>query len=128
MENQKLWLSNRVLSAIGYLPFFCFLPIYLCRDDDFAQQHGKQSLVLLIIYIVIWVGIWLLNAIFRGILGHIIIIGFLFNAIGWIIYHIIGTILSFAYLVLIIIGIISAGTGNQWEIPIISTYARNLKI
>ncbi|MCX7785812.1 MAG: hypothetical protein N2201_06280 [candidate division WOR-3 bacterium] len=128
MENQRPLPSTRVLSALGYLPFFCFLPLYLCRDDEFAQQHAKQSLVLLIIYIILWIGIWLINVIFRGILGHILIIGFLFNAIGWLVYHIIGTILSFAYLILIIVGIIAAGLGNQWEIPVISTYAKHLKI
>ncbi|MEO0092501.1 MAG: hypothetical protein ABIK61_07315 [candidate division WOR-3 bacterium] len=128
MENQKPLPSTRILTAIGYLPFFCFLPIYLCRDDEFAQQHGKQSLVLLIIYIILWLGIWLINVMFRGILGHILIIGVLFNALGWIVYHIIGSVLSFAYLVIIIVGMITAGLGNPWEIPIISTYAKNLKL
>jgi uncharacterized membrane protein len=124
MDNEK----NKALAAIGYIPFLCFIPIYTARDDDFAQFHGKQSLVLLITYIIISIALWLVAIILGGVLGHIPLIGFVFKVVGWIAHNFIGTILGIIYFIVIIIGIILAATGKQWEIPIISTYAKNLRI
>jgi len=120
--------KNKTLAAIGYIPFFCFIPIYVARDDEFAQFHGKQSLVLLISYIIISIGLWLVSLVFGGILGHVPLIGFVFRVIGWIAHNLVGTILAVIYVVLMIIGLIFAAAGNKWEIPIISTYAKRLKV
>lgn len=119
---------NKLLSAIGYIPFLCFLPIYLCRDDEFAQFHGKQSLVLLVAYIIVSLALWFISLIFSKILGNILLIGFIFKAIGWLSNNLLGTVVGIIYLVLFIIGFIYAISGGIWEIPVISNYARNLKI
>lgn len=120
--------NNKFLAAIGYLPFFCFLPIYLAREDEFAQFHGKQSLVLLVTYIIISLGLWVISLIFGGILGHILLIGFVFKMIGWVSHNLLGTIVGIFYVVLIIIGFVYTISGHTWEIPFISSYAKNLKI
>ena len=120
--------KNKVLSAIGYIPFLCFIPIFVDREDDFMQFHGKQSLMLLIIYIIISIGLWFLGFVFSGILGHIPLLGFMFKLIGWLAHNFLGTIIAIAYVVLIIISAIYAAAGAKWEIPIVSTYAKNLKI
>jgi len=124
MEHER----NKVLAAIGYLPFLCFIPIYTAREDEFAQFHGKQSLILLITYIVVSLGLWLINLILGGIFGHVPLIGFVFRAIGWVAHNLVGTILAIIYVIIIIIGIIFALAENKWEIPIISAYAKNLRI
>lgn len=124
MENER----SKVLAAIGYIPFLCFIPIFAVREDEFAQFHGKQSLVLLIAYIVVSIALWLINLIFGGIFSHVPLIGFVFRVIGWLSHNLIGTIIAIIYLVIIVIGIIFAASGSKWEIPIISTYAKNLKI
>ncbi|MEO0114569.1 MAG: hypothetical protein ABIK93_03725 [candidate division WOR-3 bacterium] len=133
MPEEKLELkenlpANRVSAAIGYLPFLFFIPIFANRDDDFAQFHGKQSLVLFCAFIILWIALWFLNLIFSGILGHIFIIGFLFKGIAWLIRNVIGSIASIGYLVLIIMGIINASSGKSWRIPIIGAYSERLKI
>ncbi|MEO0076760.1 MAG: hypothetical protein ABIK19_03750 [candidate division WOR-3 bacterium] len=120
--------QNRILSAIGYIPFLCFLPIYLAREDEFAQFHGKQSLVLFALYILISLALWLVSRIFGGILGHVIIIGFMFKVIGWLLYNVLGVILGIIYIILIILGFIYAITGNKWEIPFVSSFAQKVKI
>ncbi len=120
--------QNKFLAAIGYIPFLCFLPIYIARDDEFAQFHGKQSLILLVTYIIISLGLWLISLIFGGILGHIILLGYIFKILSWLAHNFIGTILSIVYVVVLIIGFIYAVSGNIWEIPIISTYAKKLII
>jgi uncharacterized membrane protein len=119
---------NKLLSAIGYVPFLCFLPIYLVREDDFAQFHGKQSLVLLVTYIIVSLGLWIISLIFGNILGHILLIGIVFKLIAWLSHNLLGTIAGIIYLVLIVMGFIHAISGSSWEIPTISTYAKNLKI
>lgn len=119
---------NKALAAIGYIPFLCFIPIFAARDDEYAQFHGKQSLVLLITYILISLALWLVAIIFGGILGHIPLIGIIFKAVGWIAHNFVGTILGIGYLILIIISIIYAASGKDWQIPIISTYTKNLRI
>ena len=120
--------SNRVSAAIGYIPFLFFVPIFANRDDEFTQSHGKQSLVLFCTFIIIWVALWLIILILSGILGHIFIIGFLFKGIAWLIHNVIGSIVSIGYLVLAIMGIINASTGNYWRIPIIGAYSERLKL
>ena len=106
--------NNRISAAIGYIPFLFFIPIFTSREDDFAQFHGKQSLVLFCAFIITWIALWLINLIFSGILGHILIIGFIFKGIAWLIHNVIGAIVSFSYLVLVILGIINAASGNYW--------------
>lgn len=124
MENDR----SKVLAAVGYIPFLCFVTIFAGRDDEYAQFHGKQSLVLLIVYILISVLLWLISLIFSNIFGHIPFIGFIFKLIGWISHNLIGTILGLGYFILFVIGIIFAASGKKWEIPFITHYAKNLKI
>uniref|UniRef100_A0A7C6EE67 DUF4870 domain-containing protein n=1 Tax=candidate division WOR-3 bacterium TaxID=2052148 RepID=A0A7C6EE67_UNCW3 len=118
----------RMLSAIGYIPFLFFIPLFANREDEYAQFHAKQSLVLFCVLILAWIAIWLVDLIFGGILGRIFILGFLFKGMAWLIHNILGTILSLGYLVLVILGIINASSGNFWRIPIIGAYAERLKI
>lgn len=120
--------TNRVSAAIGYIPFLFFVPIFVNRDDEFAQFHGKQSLVLFCTFILLWIALWLIILILSGILGHIFIIGFLFKGIAWLIHNVIGTIVSLGYLALAVLGIINAGAGNYWRIPIIGAYSERLKL
>jgi uncharacterized membrane protein len=120
--------ANRVSAAIGYLPFFFFIPIFSNKEDEFALFHGKQSMVLFCTLIIFWIAIWLIDLIFGGILGHIFIIGFLFKVVAWLIHNVIGSIISLGYLVLAVLGIINASGGNYWRIPILGAYSERLKI
>ncbi|MBS4015383.1 MAG: hypothetical protein KGZ86_02995 [Candidatus Latescibacteria bacterium] len=124
MNNER----SKILAAIGYIPFLCFIPIFAARDDEYSQFHGKQSLVLLIAYIIVSIALWLISIVFGNIFGHVPIIGFMFKFIGWISHNLIGTILGIVYVIMIIISIIYAAIGNKWEIPVISNYAKTLKI
>ncbi|MEO0074580.1 MAG: hypothetical protein ABIK31_00515 [candidate division WOR-3 bacterium] len=124
MENER----NKILAAVGYIPFLCFIPIFAARDDEYCQFHGKQSLVLFIAYIIISLFLWVISLILRGLLGHIPIIGLVFKFFGWISHNFIGTIIGIAYLILIILSIIYVILGHKWEIPIISKYAKSLNI
>ena len=41
--------KSRFFAAIGYLSFLCFVPLFLKRDNKFAQFHGRQGLILFIL-------------------------------------------------------------------------------
>jgi len=128
IQTNKSSENNRVSAAIGYIPFLFLIPIFVNREDEFAQFHGKQSLVLFCVFIIVWIALCLINLIFSGILSHIFVIGFLFKGIAWLINNVIGAITSLGYLVLAIMGIINAGAGNYWRIPVIGAYSERIKI
>jgi fumarate reductase subunit D len=39
-------------AVLGYIPFLCFIPLVMMRDNKFALKHGKQGLLLFLIEIV----------------------------------------------------------------------------
>ncbi|PJE76868.1 hypothetical protein COV05_01575 [Candidatus Uhrbacteria bacterium CG10_big_fil_rev_8_21_14_0_10_48_16] len=97
--------DDRLFAAIGYLGILCLVPLLLKKDSAFAQHHGKQGLVILLAWLVLWVG----NII--PILGQIV----------W-------TLGTLALLILIILGMINALQGKMWEMPFLGKYAKDLKI
>ncbi len=93
--------SEKFMSAIGYLGILCLVPLLLERKSTFAQHHGKQGLVLLIAWMILWIG----NII--PILGQVV----------WVLG-------SVAFIILIILGMINAFAGRLWEMPILGGYAK----
>ncbi|MEO0072183.1 MAG: hypothetical protein ABIK10_01905 [candidate division WOR-3 bacterium] len=124
MTNER----ERILAAIGYIPFLFFIPLYVCRENEECQFHGKQSLVLLLIYIVVSLTLWLVGIIFKFIFGSVPLLGFIFKSLGWLLYNFLGSIIGIIYVILILMCAIFAFSGSTWEIPIVSKYARALKI
>ena len=102
---QKSLDEDRLVAAIGYLGILCLVPLILKRDSRFAQHHGKQGLVLLIVWMVLWVG----NVI--PVLGQII----------WML----GTLIL---LILMILGIVNALNGKMWEMPFLGQYAKKINL
>ncbi|PJA45104.1 hypothetical protein CO174_04685 [Candidatus Uhrbacteria bacterium CG_4_9_14_3_um_filter_50_9] len=97
--------EDRLIAAIGYLGILCVVPLLLKKDSKFAQHHGKQGLVLLIAWLILWVG----NII--PIIGQIV----------WML----GTIVI---LILIILGMINALNGKFWDMPVLGKYAKQIKL
>ena len=42
--------SSKFFAAVGYLNVLCFVPLLLKKESKFAQFHGKQALVLFILF------------------------------------------------------------------------------
>jgi uncharacterized membrane protein len=93
--------SEKFVSAIGYLGVLCVIPLILERHSAFAQHHGKQGLVLLIAWMILWVG----NII--PILGQVV----------WVLG-------SVVFIILIILGMINSFAGRLWEMPFLGGYAK----
>lgn len=41
--------QGKFFAAIGYISILCFIPLFLKRDNKFAQFHGRQALILFIL-------------------------------------------------------------------------------
>ncbi len=67
--------GEKTLSAVGYILFFCILPLVLKPKSDFCQFNGKQGMILCIIFICLfWVKWfhWALDVLVT--LGYIILV------------------------------------------------------
>jgi len=97
--------ENKVMAAIGYVGILCFVPLLGQKDSPYCQFHGRQGLVLLIV----WVAAFFLNII---------------PLLGWILWYFASIILG----IISIIGIIKAYKGEKWELPFLAEFARKIKI
>ena len=97
--------DDKVIAAIGYLGILCLVPLLAKKDSEFAMHHGKNGLVLLITWLILWVG----NII--PLLGQLI----------WFLG-------SIVLLVMVIIGISKALSGEKWEMPVLGQYTDKIKL
>jgi len=97
--------DNKVIAAIGYLFILCLVPLLLRKDSKFAQFHGKQGLVLVVAWFIVWIIGWV-------------------PFIGWLI----GFFGSIALLVIALLGIYKALQGEFWEIPYLGKYTEKITL
>ncbi len=102
--------KKRVIAALGYIPFLCFLPLLMRDKGDFLAFHARQGLVITLVSVVM------------AILGPILTIFVPF--IGPIIALLLNTGLA----LLILIGAWKAYQGEMWELPFVGEYAKNIKL
>ncbi len=93
--------QEKFIAAIGYMGILCLVPLLFERKSSFAQHHGKQGLVLLLAWLLLWVG----NII--PILGQVV----------WVLG-------SLVLIILVILGMINAFSGKEWEMPFLGGYAK----
>jgi uncharacterized membrane protein len=97
--------ENKLIAAIGYLGVLCLIPLLVKRDSAFCQFHGKQGLVLFLV----WLVLSMINVL--PILGQLI----------WVLG-------SIVLLVLVILGMVHALNGEEWEMPVLGRYAKQIKL
>lgn len=117
--------ESLTLSALGYLPALFFLPMIAGRDE-YARFHGRQSLVLFLALVAGWLCIWTVGLVFGRILGSIILLGFVFRALDWLVHNIVGGAVSLAYVGLLVAGMVQAALGRRWRMPFLGVYADRL--
>lgn len=86
----------KFFAAIGYLGVLCFVPLFLKKDNKFAQFHGKQALVLFILEAA------------AGIVGIVPAIGDLVSRFAFVVFGILS-----------LVGIIKVLMEEYWEMPVI---------
>ena len=92
-EKSKLPEDEKILSAIGYLGVLCVLPLFLKPKSEYCQFHGKQGLLMLLIWIAFLI---------------------LFAALPRL-----GGVIFFLFLLLIIFSMYNAYVGKKFKIPIL---------
>lgn len=92
--------ENSTIAALSYVWALCLIPLLFKRKSKLAQFHAKQGLLLFAIELLFW---W-----FFGI-----------PIIGWA--------LGLLVILLAILGVVNALSGNFWEMPFLGRYAKKLK-
>lgn len=111
MNEQVEQKEARLMAAASYILFLCFLPPLLQKENKFSMHHARQGFLLFCFEIVL--------AIFISIVDHSIgripFIGFVITVVlnfaGWI-----------SVLLVAVIGIIKAISGEYWKIPVLGEY------
>ena len=109
-KEPKVTTDEKALAAIGYIGFLAILPLLMKKSSDYCQFHGKQGLVLAIIFFLYK---------YLAILDFLPVVG-----------TVIAIILHFGLaieLCIIIFAIIRASTGARWKIPGIYAMSQKFK-
>ena len=113
--------DNKVFALLSYIGILVLVPLIAAPKSKFARFHANQGLVLLIgeeAYTTV-------RGVLLGVLKlvrHITLFGgVLFSPVYWAV-NIITGVLSLAFLVFAIIGIIDAAQGKAKELPVISKF------
>jgi len=97
--------ENSLIAALSYIGILCLIPLLAKKDSKFAQEHGKQGLVLLIAWIVLVVVGWI-------------------PILGWIVMF----FGSIAMLIVALIAFIKCLMGEFWEVPVLGQYRHKFKL
>ncbi len=100
-EIKKNVSSKNFIAALSYIWILCLVPLILKRNDKLAQFHGKQGLLLAVL--------WFFGGLF-----------FWIPVIGWL--------LALALAAASIFGFFKALQGEMWEMPIIGKYAKKIDL
>ncbi len=93
------------LAILSYIGILFLIPLLAAKEDEFAQYHAKQGMVLFI---------FSLAGIFIGVIP----------ILGWVLAPFI-----FLFIVILaILGIINVLKGEKKEIPVIGKYAHKIKV
>jgi uncharacterized membrane protein len=92
--------EEKFLSAIGYFGFLCVLPLALKQNSEFCKYHGKQALMLALVFTVLSA----VSVILPGGFG----------------------LLSIAHIVISFYGFMQANKGKLWNMPALGEAGRKL--
>ncbi len=97
---------SRILGALAYIPFLCFLPYFIAQDDEFARFHGRQGCALLILLVVLGAAL----RVFEWALGPIPVIGIVVITLARL-------SVGLSLLLMGVTGALKALLGEHWSIP-----------
>ena len=102
--------QNKVMAVLAYLGPLVLVPIFAAKNSKFARYHSNQGLALLIAAVIYSIAYSLISVIVYAISWRL---GFIVTIVG---------LLSIAFTVLAIIGIVNAINGRAKELPLIGKY------
>ncbi len=113
MDNQSSQPANqdpeiqdgKFFAAIGYISVLCFVPLFLKKQNKFAQFHGKQGLVLFILEVA------------ASILKTVPALGDLVFTVGFVVFGILS-----------LVGIVKVLMGEYWEMPVVHDISNRISL
>lgn len=93
--------DHKVMACLSYLGILCLVPLLAMRQSRYAQEHAKQGLLLLAVWIVGSFVFWI-------------------PLIGWL-----GLVAVF---IVNAIALIKCLNGEFWELPVIGQYRDKIKL
>jgi uncharacterized membrane protein len=108
--------EGKIFAFLAYLlGIIGFLIVLLAKKDNkFAMYHAKQSLVLSIVALIVWIP----AAIITALIGWIPVIGWIIAILIWIVVMIV----MLGLFVLLVIGIINALSDKMQPLPVIGKF------
>ncbi|MDD3679302.1 MAG: DUF4870 domain-containing protein [Candidatus Shapirobacteria bacterium] len=104
-KTSKASSDNKMIAVLSYIGILVLIPLLAAKDDEFAQFHAKQGLVLF------------LAALAVGLVGMIPVLGWLVAFFGGI-----------GCLVLSVMGIINVVNGERKQLPLVGQFADKFNI
>ena len=95
------------MAILAYIGILVLIPIFAAKDSPYARYHANQGLVLLLAAVIYSVAYFILSAILMLISLYLSIIVTLLGLV------------SIAFLVFMILGIVNAATGQKKPLPLI---------
>ena len=88
--------EGKFFAVVGYLAILCFVPLFLKRDNKFAQFHGRQGLILFILELA------------AAMLVVVPVVGEVIFRLAW-----------FVFSVFSLAGIVKVLMNEYWEMPVV---------
>lgn len=102
--------QNKVMAILAYFGILVLVPIFGAKDSKFARYHANQGLVLFLAAIAYSIATSILTSILIAISWRLAFLSTIFSLV------------SIAFLVLMVLGIINAANGKAKELPIIGKF------
>ncbi|MBQ2662032.1 MAG: zinc ribbon domain-containing protein [Clostridia bacterium] len=102
--------QNKVMAILAYFGLLVLVPIFGAKDSKFARYHANQGLVLFLAAIAYSIATSILTSILIAISWRLAFLSTIFSLV------------SIAFLVLMVLGIINAANGKAKELPIIGKF------
>ncbi|MEO0073422.1 MAG: hypothetical protein ABIK43_02005 [candidate division WOR-3 bacterium] len=122
-EKRRGTVDRSLLTALSYLPPFFFLPYLLPRPTRDERFHAVQALLLLGSLLGVAVVVRISDLLFRHLLGSIVIVGWYFSVVAWLIRYPLALCVVVIYLLASVLGATNAAAGRVWQAPIVGRLA-----
>lgn len=97
--------ENKLIACLSYISILCLVPLLAKKESKFAQEHGKQGLVIVIAHIALMI------------VGIVPILGWAVAFFG-----------GLALLVMDLIALVKCLQGEFWEVPVVGAYRKKINL
>ena len=97
--------DGKFFAVIGYISILCFVPLFLKRDNPFAQFHGRQGLILFILELA------------ASMLKVVPVLGDVIFTLAWVVFGISS-----------LVAIVKVLMNQYWEMPVIHPIASKITL